>query len=637
VRATSEGVRHLAQSAAVQYIDISKTFEPCLDISRSAINADKVHSGNPAYRGNGVLVAIFDSGIDWRHQDFIDSQGKSRILYLWDMTDDAGPAPSGFTYGSEYTQAQINDEIDGTPAGKVREKDSIGHGTHVAGIAAGDGSATGNGVAAFTYVGIAPEADLIIVKGGDNEFTETNELNGLAYILQKARSLNRPVVINLSFAGHWGAHDGSDLLEQAIDSAAKPGQIIIVAAGNEGAYPIHAGAWVLQDDAEMPLFNVKQGANDIWIDLWHSGNDIMNLEVWPPQGAKTSAVESGTLSNWKYWNTTSGKIGIIAPPKNSQNHDYEITIFLQKNGSTAVEVGEWAFYLRGIKISNGRFDAWTHNSKAEFVTDYEDEILVGIPGTARQAITVASYCTKNSWPGLDGNMHSYSVMPELQAISSFSSPGPTRDNRQKPDIAAPGQGIVSSLSRDASPSQSIITPDGVHQFMQGTSMAAPHVTGAVALLLQKDRTLTPDKIKNIFMKTNLKDSYTGAVWNNSWGYGKLQIDKAMAMVNSSTAVASAQGNSAPSAFRLSNNYPNPFNPVTTLHYDVAEPAQVQIRIVNLNGQLVRVLADGLTASGSYTVQWNGTDQSDQPVASGIYYCVLVTPQGTLQRQLLLLR
>ncbi len=284
---------------------------------------------------------------------------------------------------------------------------------------------------------------------------------------------------------------------------------------------------------------------------------MLDLAVWTPKGEKTPAIQSGSLSDWKYWNTGSGKIGIIAPPKNSQNRDYEFTILLQKNGSTAVEVGEWALYFRGIKINNGRFDAWTQNSKAEFVTHYEDEVLVGIPGTARQAITVASFCSKTSWPGLDGKIHYYDAAPTLQAISSFSSPGPTRDKRQKPDIAAPGQGIVSALSRDASVSTSIITPDGVHQFMQGTSMAAPHVTGAVALLLQKDRTLTPDKIKNIFLKTNLKDSYTGAVWNNSWGYGKLQIDKAIAMVTSSTEVESDDKTARPEPLTFPTIIPIP--------------------------------------------------------------------------------
>jgi len=236
-RATREGLVNLAKLAEVEWMDISKFMRPCLDVSRVSTEVDHLYSGNPSYRGNGVLLAIFDSGIDWRHEDFIDNFGKSRILYLWDVTDDAGPHPAGFDYGSEYKQAQINDEIDGSPIGLVREQDTNGHGTHVAGIAGGDGSATGHGYPEKRYIGMAPQADLIIVKGGDDGFTTVNQINGTAYIMAKADQLKRPVVINFSLGGHAGAHDGTDLHEQAMDAAVGPGKAIVVAASNDGGLP----------------------------------------------------------------------------------------------------------------------------------------------------------------------------------------------------------------------------------------------------------------------------------------------------------------------------------------------------------------------------------------------------------------
>lgn len=637
VCANRTGVYHLAQCSAVQRIELSKYHDPCLDISRASVHADKVHNAGASYRGRGVIVGVFDSGIDWRHEDFIDEQGKSRILYLWDMTDNGGTAPSGFNYGSEYTQAQINDELDGAPTGLVREKDNIGHGTHVAGIAAGDGSATGHGMAARTYVGMAPEADLIIVKGGENSYTDVNEVNGLAYITQKAKALGRPVVINYSLAGHLGAHDGTDLVEQAIDAAAAAGQIVVVAAGNEGAELIHAGAWVAQGSAEMPWFVVKENADDIWIDIWHSGNDVMELSVLSPQGHTTSTVQSGSLSNWKYWDTEDGRIGIIAPEKNSNNHDYEFIIFLTRTARKAVTADEWYFVLQGIKITNGRFDAWTNASRAEFSNYSEDECLVGIPGTARQAITVASYCTRSSWPGIDGRTNVYYDAPTQGDISYFSSPGPTRDNREKPDIAAPGHGIISALSQDAAIARTWIAADGVHCIMQGTSMAAPHVAGCVALMLQKNPTLTPATARSILTRTALPDDYTGTVWNNSWGYGKVQIDQAMKLVSPAAEVAKQKEDETPQSFFLSRNYPNPFNPGTTWDYQISEPAQVKIAIYDLLGRCVRTLVNERRSPGSYVIQWNGQDHLEQPVASGIYFCIMKSGPFEMKRPLVLLR
>lgn len=539
-RASKAGIAELVQQENVRWVEIAKYLAPCLDVSRVSTEVVDVNFGNPSYRGKGVIVGIFDSGIDWKHEDFIDAQGKSRILLLWDMTDNGGPHPEGFDYGTEYTQAQINDEIDGTPTGLVREKDTVGHGSHVAGIAAGDGSATGNGGEPGTYMGMAPLADLIIVKGGDNSFSTSNQVNGTYYFIEKAKNLGRPVVVNFSISGHLGPHDGTELHEQAIDAAVGKGKAIVVAASNEGGEPLHAREEIGAGEKLKTTFNILEGAEDLWIDIWHKGTDRMEITITTPTGYTTSAYRSGSLENWKYWNTDAGRVGLVAPLKNSENQDYEFIIWIDNKGGKAIKTGEWYFELKGVQISNGRFDAYTNTSKAEFTSNVDLTGLVGMPGTARGAITVAAYVTKNSWKSQNGSNYYYSSRPTLWDIAAFSSPGPTRDGREKPEITAPGQGIVSVLSRDSEPSASNIIPDGVHYLTQGTSMAAPHVTGAAALIFEKKPDLSSSQVKALLSQSGYVDSYTGDVWNPDWGFGKLVIPAAMELVPGSLPGTTAQ-------------------------------------------------------------------------------------------------
>ena len=164
------------------------------------------------------MFLIFDTGIDWKHLDFrkVGDTTKSRILYIWDQTltpNSKEHSPTGFTYGVEYTEAQIEGELSGSARGVVREKDTVGHGTHVASTAAGNGQAFNN-----KYIGMAPEADIIVVKGGDGSFSETGEIDGLTYAQNKATALKEPIVVNMSLGGQIGPHDGTNGDEVAVNS-----------------------------------------------------------------------------------------------------------------------------------------------------------------------------------------------------------------------------------------------------------------------------------------------------------------------------------------------------------------------------------------------------------------------------------
>ncbi|MDQ7051948.1 MAG: S8 family serine peptidase [candidate division KSB1 bacterium] len=219
------------------------------DSARHAARIDRIWQAQKSrppglvpYRGRGVIIGIVDTGIDWRHGDFIDDRtGESRILYLWDQSlqpTNAEKSPQPYNYGVEYTRDMLTQQIHGRGSPPVRSRDIHGHGTHVAGIAAGDGSQTAEPerFPPGTYAGVAPEASLVVVKVPEAIY-EDHILDAIHYIFDRADRLNMPAVINLSLGSHFGAHDGSALLERAIDALSGPGRIVVKSAGNDAAHP----------------------------------------------------------------------------------------------------------------------------------------------------------------------------------------------------------------------------------------------------------------------------------------------------------------------------------------------------------------------------------------------------------------
>ncbi len=211
--ATLDQISRLSKLGSVRRVTLAKKYKPLLDLSVPEIHADQLQNGKyngTSYTGKHVILGFIDTGIDWTHLDFrtTDSTKKSRVLWIWDQTTTGG-SPSPFTYGTGYTQAQINAELGITPPNIVKEVDDDGHGTHVAGIAAGNGSSS-----ISAYIGVAPQADIVFVK---TTFFDTDIIDGITYIVKKAAAAGEPFVINLSLGSQQGAHDGTDPMEIDID------------------------------------------------------------------------------------------------------------------------------------------------------------------------------------------------------------------------------------------------------------------------------------------------------------------------------------------------------------------------------------------------------------------------------------
>jgi subtilisin family serine protease len=512
------------------------------DISVPETGASLIQGGlinGTSYKGQGAIVLIYDTGIDWKHKDFrvFGDTTKSRILYIWDQTLTAisgETAPADFSYGVEYTKAQIDDEIDGTPAGVVREKDINGHGTHVTGIAAGNGGTFGG-----QYAGMAPLADIIVVKGGDNSFAESRMIDGLTYAMNKATALGKPIVVNWSIGSQGGPHDGTRAYEVAIDAmVAQPGRVVAVSAGNLGDQAIHMGSTIPAGGAltitfSVPAFTAKSGTeNDIFaFDGWLTGNPSISATATSPTGI-TLTKNAGEFGDGP--NITDGTITLVNKPS-SLNGLREVLLNVHDAVSTnPPKPGIWTLTLTNPGAASTAFDGWLYqdsvgNASVTLLGGNTDK-TISMPGTSAGAITAASYVTKWVWPSYVGGNYVYVGTDRTNNISSFSSIGPTRDGRQKPDIAAPGQGISSCLSSTADTTDlySWILPGQKHRINQGTSMAAAHVTGAAALLLGINPAYTAGQIKTLLQTAANTDAYTGTVPNYTWGYGKLDLLEAVA-------------------------------------------------------------------------------------------------------------
>ncbi len=526
------------------------------------VGVSAVHRGaaplSRAYTGRGVVVGVIDTGIDYRHPDFRDPQDstKTRILSLWDQEDKGGPAADGFFYGTVWSKA----DIEATLAGRdiVRQQDAEGHGTHVAGTAAGNGAALG------AYRGMAPDADIIFVKGLNNC------IDAASYIFDEAKKLGRPAVVNYSVGSHYGPHDGTSMEAVMLDEliAAAPGRVFVAAAGNEGDKFLHWGGFdlgpdsvwtyyhkdiffteVLEDDTvgyiggmeiSGTVFNTD--AENTYLAVGVDTTEYVELFVKPlgyhgqtPWHSLKELADLGDAltDTVRYMN---GEVaGVVVFSAYAQDNGkvmfgFSISDFMSlvdlSAGESAVGADLWRFMARG----SGEIHAWSetvlsaeHRDVGLSITDdryrpADNRASVTIPATAKNVIAAGSYVS----------VELGDASAAAGSLTSCSSRGPTVDGRIKPDIAAPGDNVTSALSGWATSVG--LTQAGLYQVLSGTSMASPVVAGSVALYLQQNPNASHTDVLRAIITHAETDAFTdasGILPNNDWGHGKLNLFAAM--------------------------------------------------------------------------------------------------------------
>jgi subtilisin family serine protease len=492
----------LSEDPSVERILPSRYLRPLMDVAPGKVHLPAFRSKNEL-SGKGVIIGVIDSGIDPKHFAF-----KGRLLRIWDQTLNGPGVPEG-DYGLELSGPLL-----------IVSRDTNGHGTHVAGIAAGDHS---------TFGGVASRADLIIVK---TSFQEAHIADGIRYVFHVARELGRPAVVNLSLGGHGDAHDGSDPLSLIIDAESGPGHIVCCAAGNEGNDNIHAQITVPRGGTRAISFHIPASSGFDAIRLaalngWYSGSDQFEVAVRSPGGFTTpfqGIIASGP--SVKIHNLPDARVRITTPGPDPSNgdHNFLIEMFHPFSTSQPSTPGTWQLRLRGVKVTNGRVDVWALDNSQRFDVVFngknvQDAMKIGSPGAAASAITVASYTTKVRWRDLEGKPQEIGM--DLDNISDFSSEGPLRNGNQKPDVAAPGAMIASALSADSLVSPAYVVSRG-YRIMSGTSMATPFITGVVALLLERDPALDPNGIKSLLRAHSRIPGKPSGTFDPKWGLGLIE-------------------------------------------------------------------------------------------------------------------
>ncbi|MCI0699249.1 S8 family serine peptidase [candidate division KSB1 bacterium] len=548
-RAPVEALRALADDPAVRFVEVSKRRQSLLDSSRIEIGANLVHLGTSlpqAYQGEGVIVGVVDSGIDFTHPDFKDENG-SRLQYLLEFTEDGGQ--------NVWTKS----DIDHNP-GSVTQRDGDGgggHGTHVTGIAAGGGRLN------LAMRGIAPRADIIFVEGtrypdSRDSFDDADVVAGCDFIFQKAAEMGKPAVINLSIGGHAGPHDGSSLYEQALSGLTGPGKIIVASAGNEGFDFIHAGGTSVPNKFNETLLLVDQEEQLAAVEMWYEAGTISRVGIAAYEKGQNGkpdsllaltpplAVGQDAGGVFAIDGDTLGYVTIYAKTTTDpRNGDGEVLFIITENDNSNIDISKVIWSVFSVGPTAGRLDLWmlTAGQFYDQIVGFQDETempgdndySVGETATAKKVIAVGSYVTKNKWVDVDGNQNEWlnpnpnrvgdPVVLVLGQRSYFSSMGPTRDGRTSPHIAAPGEVIFSALSSHLTEGQGYnrveVLQGGGYQLFAGTSMSSPHVAGVVALMLQAAPTLTYEKVLKILQETARVDQQTGSVPNNLFGAGRL--------------------------------------------------------------------------------------------------------------------
>lgn len=500
-------------------------------------------------RGDGVLIGIVDvGGFDFSHPDFLDDEGNTRFIAIWDQGGDFRPPPKDFSFGSEFRKAQLDAAIvaskkPGLPPAPWIERQSqlhaSSHGTHVASIAAGKSGVCPQAKIAAVLIDVPAIADEVERRRAT--FSDTSRItHAIEYLLGIAEEEGLPIVINISLGTNGGSHDGSSGVSRWLDAyLSTPGRAICVAAGNAGQEKSQSEedlGWIMGRihtsgqiparglEVEIEWTVIGDGIED-WseneLEIWYGAQDRFIVSLKPPGASEwikvgpREYVENRRLPS----GVTLSIYNELYHPANGGNY---ISIYLSPNLSSdtfrGIPPGIWKVRLLGDEVRDGRFDAWIER---------DDPMEIGRNG-GRRMFRFPSFFTEKS------NVDSHSITSlacghrviavanldeAKQQINASSSQGPTRDGRYKPEIAAPGTQVIAA--------NGFSDPDEPWIAMTGTSMASPYVAGVVGLMLAINRDLTAAQCLGILQRTARPLAGASYKWVNDVGYGRLDPEAAI--------------------------------------------------------------------------------------------------------------
>lgn len=545
-------IREMAQLAdkrVVASVEAGRRWYPALETSLPETHADVVQQGDAAVgvagrTGEGVIVGIIDIGLDYTLDDFRNG-AESRVEFLWDQSlhPVAGEqAPGKFQYGVEYSRSDIENALgNANPFSVVRHRaEPASHGTHVAGIAAGNGRSSDAAFPAGRHVGAAPNAKIIFVhpriEHSIATFTDSsNVVDAIAYIFEKADELGLPCVINMSLGQNGGSHDGESLVERAIDRLLEQsGRAFVSAAGNEHIWRGHASGnldagtsrtlrWKVGGGMPVPggATGFGRDRTPSEMEIWFSSRDRFRVTVTDPAGNATRAVEPDGHPLFEQINGST-QIFIDSERFTVFNGDSRIYIQIEPIAfSGEVMPGAWSVTLDALETDTGKFNAWIERDARDRNNNFADQSFfvggdfdpvstLGTPATTRRGLSVANYDHR------------------VVAPADSSSRGPTRTLQSKPEVAAPGTDIVAACAMGGRPDGH----GGIHAVRvgkTGTSMAAPHAAGIIALLFEELPDLSAAQINKLLMATADNPEGSGE-FDVAWGFGRINAARAIALV-----------------------------------------------------------------------------------------------------------